>query len=61
MPSLTKTLLRWYLTVFGVMNNRATAPAADVDRFHEGVTVICELLARHCRVPAQELTPVARR
>jgi glutamyl-tRNA reductase len=30
---------------------------ADVDRFHEGVTAICELLARHCGVPAQELTP----
>jgi glutamyl-tRNA reductase len=30
---------------------------ADVDRFHVGVTAICELLARHCGVPAQELTP----
>jgi glutamyl-tRNA reductase len=30
---------------------------ADVDRFHEGVTAICELLARHCGVAAQELTP----
>ncbi len=29
---------------------------ADVDRFHAGVTAICELLARHCGVPAQELT-----
>ena len=30
---------------------------ADVDRFHAGVTVICELLARHCGIPAGELTP----
>ena len=30
---------------------------ADVDRFHAGVTAICELLARHCGVPASELTP----
>jgi glutamyl-tRNA reductase len=30
---------------------------ADVDRFHAGVAAICELLARHCRVPEQELTP----
>ena len=30
---------------------------ADVDRFHVGVTAICELLARHCGVPARELTP----
>ena len=30
---------------------------ADVDRFHAGVTAICELLARHCGVPAAELTP----
>jgi glutamyl-tRNA reductase len=30
---------------------------ADVDRFHAGVTAICELLARHCGVPAQQLTP----
>jgi glutamyl-tRNA reductase len=30
---------------------------ADVDRFHAGVTAICELLARHAGVPAQELTP----
>jgi glutamyl-tRNA reductase len=29
---------------------------ADVDRFHAGVTAICELLARHCGIPAQELT-----
>ena len=29
---------------------------ADVDRFHAGVTAICELLARHCGVPAHELT-----
>jgi glutamyl-tRNA reductase len=30
---------------------------ADVDRFHAGVTAICELLARHCGMPAAELTP----
>jgi glutamyl-tRNA reductase len=30
---------------------------ADVDRFHGGVTAICELLARHCGVPARDLTP----
>jgi glutamyl-tRNA reductase len=30
---------------------------ADVDRFHAGVTAICELLARHCGVPSHELTP----
>jgi glutamyl-tRNA reductase len=34
---------------------------ADVDRFHEGVTATCELLARHCGVPAQELTPYLTR
>ena len=30
---------------------------ADVERFHAGVTAICELLARHCGVPSHELTP----
>jgi glutamyl-tRNA reductase len=30
---------------------------ADVDRFHGGVTAICELLARHCGMPPAELTP----
>ena len=30
---------------------------ADVDRFHAGVTAICELLARHCGVEAHDLTP----
>jgi glutamyl-tRNA reductase len=30
---------------------------ADVDRFHAGVTEICELLARHCGVHARDLTP----
>jgi glutamyl-tRNA reductase len=30
---------------------------ADVDRFHAGVTAICELLARHCTMPPHELTP----
>jgi glutamyl-tRNA reductase len=29
---------------------------ADVDRFHAGVTAICELLARHCSVQARDLT-----
>ena len=29
---------------------------ADVDRFHAGVTAICELLARHCGMPAADLT-----
>jgi glutamyl-tRNA reductase len=29
---------------------------ADVDRFHAGVTAICELLARHCGIPAHQLT-----
>ena len=30
---------------------------AEVDRFHAGVTAICELLARHCGVQAHDLTP----
>jgi glutamyl-tRNA reductase len=30
---------------------------ADVDRFHAGVSAICELLARHCGVQARDLTP----
>jgi glutamyl-tRNA reductase len=30
---------------------------ADVDRFHAGVTAICELLARHGGVSARDLTP----
>jgi glutamyl-tRNA reductase len=30
---------------------------ADVDRFHGGVTSICELLARHGGMPPPELTP----
>ena len=29
---------------------------ADVDRFHAGVTVICELLGRHCGVAPADLT-----
>ena len=29
---------------------------AEVDRFHAGVTAICELLARHCGVASHELT-----
>jgi len=28
---------------------------AEVDRFHAGVTAVCELLARHCGVPEREL------
>ena len=30
---------------------------ADVDRFHTGVSAICELLARHCDLPERDLTP----
>jgi glutamyl-tRNA reductase len=30
---------------------------ADVDRFHAGVTAICELLGRHCEMSVSELTP----
>ena len=30
---------------------------ADVDRFHAGVTAVCELIARHGGIPAEELTP----
>jgi glutamyl-tRNA reductase len=30
---------------------------ADIDRFHAGVTAICELIARHSGIPAAELTP----
>jgi glutamyl-tRNA reductase len=30
---------------------------ADVDRFHAGVSAICELLARHCGLPERDLTP----
>jgi glutamyl-tRNA reductase len=29
---------------------------ADVDRFHAGVTAICDLLGRHCGLPSAELT-----
>jgi glutamyl-tRNA reductase len=29
---------------------------ADVDRFHAGVTAICELISRHSGIPAEELT-----
>jgi glutamyl-tRNA reductase len=31
---------------------------ADVDRFHGGVTGICDLLARYSGIPAADLTPV---
>lgn len=30
---------------------------AEVDRFHAAVASICELLARHCAMPAADLTP----
>lgn len=30
---------------------------AEVDRFHAAVAVICDLLARHCGMPAADLTP----
>src|SRR5215469_5640794 len=30
---------------------------AEVDRFRAGMTAICELIARHCGIPAQDLTP----
>ena len=30
---------------------------ADINRFHAGVTAICELIARHSGIPAAELTP----
>lgn len=30
---------------------------ADVERFHDGVSAICDLLARHSGVPLAELTP----
>jgi len=29
---------------------------AEVDRFHGGVAGVCDLLSRHCGIPAQELT-----
>jgi glutamyl-tRNA reductase len=43
--------------VFVVSTCNRVEVYADVDRFHAGVTAICELLARHCGVPGQELTP----
>ncbi len=42
--------------VFVVSTCNRVEVYAEVDRFHAGVTAICELLARHCGVPAQELT-----
>jgi glutamyl-tRNA reductase len=30
---------------------------ADVDRFHAGMSAICELLVRHCGLPERDLTP----
>jgi glutamyl-tRNA reductase len=42
--------------VFVVSTCNRVEVYADVDRFHAGVTVICEMLARYCGVPAHELT-----
>ena len=42
--------------VFVVSTCNRVEVYADVVRFHAGVTAICELLARHCGVPAHELT-----
>jgi glutamyl-tRNA reductase len=42
--------------VFVVSTCNRVEVYADVDRFHAGVTAICELLARHCGAPAHELT-----
>ncbi len=43
--------------VFVVSTCNRVEVYADVDRFHAGLAVICEMLARHCGVPAHELTP----
>jgi len=42
--------------VFVVSTCNRVEVYADVDRFHAAVTAICELLSRHCGVPAAELT-----
>ncbi len=42
--------------VFVVSTCNRVEVYADVDRFHAGVTAICEMLARYCGVPAHELT-----
>ncbi len=42
--------------VFVVSTCNRVEVYADVDRFHAGVTAICDLLVRHCGVPADELT-----
>jgi len=42
--------------VFVVSTCNRVEVYADVDRFHAAVTAICELLVRHCGVPAHELT-----
>ncbi len=42
--------------VFVVSTCNRVEVYADVDRFHAGVTAICELLARHGGVPERELT-----
>jgi glutamyl-tRNA reductase len=42
--------------VFVVSTCNRVEVYADVDRFHAAVTAICDLLVRHCGVPAHELT-----
>jgi glutamyl-tRNA reductase len=42
--------------VFVVSTCNRVEVYAEVDRFHAGVTAICEMLARHGGVPAHELT-----
>jgi len=43
--------------VFVVSTCNRVEVYAEVDRFHAGVTAICELLGRHCGMPAADLTP----
>jgi glutamyl-tRNA reductase len=43
--------------VFVVSTCHRVEVYADVDRFHAGVTAICELIARHCGISTGELTP----
>jgi glutamyl-tRNA reductase len=43
--------------VFVVSSCNRVEVYAEVDRFHAGVTAICELLGRHCGMPAADLTP----
>jgi glutamyl-tRNA reductase len=42
--------------VFAISTCNRVEVYADVDRFHSGVTAICELLARHCGLPERELS-----